>query len=75
MPQRATPEELASFGTLPDDALVSQPMVEGLLQASSTTVWRLTGAGRLPQPVKITARSVRWRVGELRLALARFSAP
>jgi predicted DNA-binding transcriptional regulator AlpA len=67
------PEEIATFSALPDDALVADPMVMALTQSSPATVWRMRRDGRLPRPVKITGRSIRTRVGELRKALAAFS--
>ena len=70
MAAKATPEELAAFETLPDCAMVAQPIVEGLFDASPATVWRMCRDGRLQRPVKISARSVRWPVGSLRKALA-----
>ena len=73
MAKKVTPQELAAFGTLPDEALVSEPVVIGLTDSSPATVWRMCRDGRLPRPVKITGRSVRWQVGALRKALAAFA--
>ena len=74
MAAKVSPQELAAFGTLPDAAFVAQPVVEGLFSVSPASVWRMCGDGRLPRPVKITARSVRWQVGALRAALAAAAA-
>ena len=70
---KPTAEELASFSALPNEAYVAQPTVVGLTATSPATVWRMCRDGRLPQPVKITARAARWNVGELRKALNAFS--
>ena len=70
---KPTPEELAAFSALPNEAYVAEPTVVGLTSTSPATVWRMCRDGRLPQPVKIAARAVRWNVGELRKALTAFS--
>jgi predicted DNA-binding transcriptional regulator AlpA len=37
----------------------------GLLTVGLTTFWKMHSAGRLPAPVRLTARTVRWRREEL----------
>lgn len=63
-------EEAVEFASLPDEALVPQAVVESVLCISHMTCHRMRRDGRLPQPIKLTARAVRWRVGDLRKALA-----
>jgi predicted DNA-binding transcriptional regulator AlpA len=62
------PDALKNFDLLPDSAYVQQAIVEGLFDCSSSTVWRMVKRGELPQPHKITIRSKRWQVGQLRKA-------
>ena len=64
----------AHFAALPDDGLVEQRVVEALFCVSPATVWRMTRAGSLPAPLKLTGRTVRWRVGALRNALSSLRA-
>ncbi len=64
--------EAAAFASLPDEALVPLPTVRGLTCVSDVTIWRMCRDGRLPKPLKLTDRAVRWRVGDLRKALAAF---
>jgi predicted DNA-binding transcriptional regulator AlpA len=64
------PAALRDFHALPDDALVSQPVVQGLFDISGATAWRWVKSGTLPSPVKIGPNSTRWHVGTLRRVLA-----
>ncbi|MDE2455872.1 MAG: transcriptional regulator [Burkholderiales bacterium] len=74
MAAKVSPEEIAAFEALPEYALIDDRMIEAIMQVSPATIWRMRRDGRLPKVVKITKRSVRTRVGELREALAAFSA-
>ena len=62
------PPVLAAIAQMPDEALVNQPVVEGLAGCSAATVWRRVKAGLLPQPVRIS-HTTRWRLGQVRAAL------
>lgn len=68
--QRAIPDALKNFNSLPDSANVRQPVVEGLFACSSATVWRMVKRGTLPAPRKLSERVTAWNVGDLRKALA-----
>lgn len=64
---------------LPDDDLVDEMTACRVIGGSSTpihrsTLWRGITAGRYPKPLKISASTNRWRVGELRMVLAQFAA-
>jgi predicted DNA-binding transcriptional regulator AlpA len=61
---------LANFPQMPDEAFVAQPVVESLYSCSAATVWRMVKAKSIPQPHKTGPNSTRWKVGELRAALA-----
>jgi len=69
-PQRGVQEALRNFGDLPDEANVRVGVVAGLLSVSEVTVWRMTKDGRLPQPMRLSARHTAWNVGKLRQAIA-----
>lgn len=43
----------------------------GRLKVTRGTVYNLVRAGRLPGPVKLSARCVRWRAEDIEVAVAR----
>jgi len=61
---------LSGFDDKPDAALVDDKTVAALLCMHRNSVWRMAGAGKLPAPVKISEKTTRWRVGDLRKAIA-----
>lgn len=73
LPDAEFPPAYSGFDSLPDVALVPQRVVELLFDCSNATLWRRVGSGTLPRPVRVGARSTRWRVGALRAALAALS--
>ena len=60
----------AGFDSKPDTALVDDKTVAALLDIHRNMVWRLARSGKLPAPVKLSEQSTRWRVGDIRKALA-----
>ena len=60
---------LSNFDTLPSCGFVRITVVMALLGVSSSTVWRLVGAGTL-KTYKLTPRTTGINVGELRAMLA-----
>lgn len=54
----------------PDAALVDVKVVAALLDVHPNSVWRFARSGKLPAPVKLSEFSTRWRVGDIRKALA-----
>lgn len=64
----SVPDAVKNFDSLPDSAYVQQAVVEWLFDCSSSTVWRMVKRKELPDPHKITNRSIRWQVGQLRKA-------
>lgn len=60
---------LARFQSLPADALVDVRVVSALLGRSIASIWRDVANGRLANPIRIGARSTRWRVGDVRVAM------
>lgn len=63
-----------SLDALPDTALLSVREIAQHLGVSQTWVWRATRAGRIPQPVRLSAKCTRWTVGPVRTALAALGA-
>lgn len=61
---------LANFESLPDSAFIDVSLVALLFNCSANTVWRRAKAGILPAPVRISPQQTRWRVVEIRQALA-----
>jgi predicted DNA-binding transcriptional regulator AlpA len=60
---------LEIFPFLPDDALIELRVVCALRGRSRASIWRDAAQGRLAQPVRVGARSARWRVGDVRAAM------
>lgn len=65
---------LSQFDELPNAAHVDLRMVMGITGRSRASIYRDVSAGRLPQPVRFTTGCTRWRVGDLRQALASLAA-
>jgi predicted DNA-binding transcriptional regulator AlpA len=60
---------VALFSVLPDDAMLDVRSVAIILNRSVASIWRDAKSGRLASPVRIGARSTRWRVGDVRNVL------
>lgn len=65
-----TTDLTGDFDSKPDAALVDDKTVAALLCVHRNSVWRLARAGKLPAPVKVSEQTTRWRVGDLRRAIA-----
>jgi predicted DNA-binding transcriptional regulator AlpA len=70
MAKKVIPPTLSAFNDLPAAALVDVHFVALLFGCSTSTVWRRSQAGTLPAPVKVSEQQTRWRVGDIRQALA-----
>lgn len=77
-PQRDGPSEniarrvqrtLEQFDSLPDEALIGIRPVSILIDRSFASIWRDVAKGRLAHPIRIGARSTRWRVRDVRAAM------
>jgi predicted DNA-binding transcriptional regulator AlpA len=55
--------------SLPDSAFIEIRVVSVLLGRSTASIWRDVAHGRLARPVRVGARSTRWRVGDVRAAM------
>lgn len=72
---KATTRDLSKFDTWPDSALVDDKIVAGVFGCSRNTVWRRAKAGGIwPRPIKVSDQQTRFRVGDIRKALAALSA-
>lgn len=60
-----------NFSTLPNEAFIPLPVVCALYSCSKATIWRRVRQGLLVAPHRIGNRTTRWRVGDIRLALAK----
>jgi predicted DNA-binding transcriptional regulator AlpA len=69
-PNPAIPFALEHFGQLPDDALIPDKVVAGILGCSIPSVWRMSKDGRIPPPVRPSQRMTRWVVGGIRKVLS-----
>lgn len=65
----ALPKNLIEFDQLPNDAHVDIKVVCGLFGIAEPTAWNWLRTGRLPESKKF-GRATRWRVGDIRHALA-----
>ena len=59
---------LVPFDQLPDSALVrlNQLIASSVVPFSVSTVWRRIREGKFPQPIRLSARAIAFRVGEVR---------
>lgn len=62
-------QTLSQFALLPDSSFVSLPVVCSLFSCSPATAWRRVRSGHLVAPYHVGARTTRWLVGELRVAI------
>lgn len=56
--------------TQAEDRLITDKEVAHLLGASRSWPWKLAQDGRLPAPIRLTARCTRWRLSEIRAWMA-----
>ncbi|WHZ12090.1 MAG: hypothetical protein OJF60_002531 [Burkholderiaceae bacterium] len=63
----------AEFDRLPDSAFIGVRAVAQVFGISVPSAWRWSRDGALPKPVRLSAGSTRWRVGDLRKRLAELS--
>ena len=68
-------KSLALFPFMPDEAHVRLPVVEALWPQSVPKLWADIKEGKFPAPVRISKRSIAWRVGDLRQFLAQERVP
>ena len=62
------------YETLLPDMLLTVKDVAELLSVARRTVWRWTREGKMPRPVKLTRRTVRWRASAIQSYLDRLTA-
>jgi predicted DNA-binding transcriptional regulator AlpA len=70
MAQKTLPPALSAFDSLPDSALVSVRDLALLMGCSPNTIWRRSKAGAFPAGIRVSPQQTRWRVGDVRQALA-----
>ncbi len=55
-----------SYWDAAKNRLLTVREVADWLQTSTRTVWRLVSASNLPQPLRLSKRTVRWRISDIR---------
>ena len=55
-----------NFSSLPDEALLSVKEIMLLSGRSRSSIWRDVKSKRLKQPIKLTPKSVRWSVNDIK---------
>jgi len=58
-----------------DVELVSAEQLAKRLSVSRRTIFRLVASGRLPQPLRLSKRTVRWRWADVEEFLAKHERP
>ena len=74
MAKNIIPSALAAFDSLPDSALIDVRTYALLLDCSENTIWRRVKAKILPASIRVSPQQTRWRVGDVRTALASLTA-
>ncbi len=70
MSKKSTSTAFAEFDNLPASALIDVRVYARLLDCSENTIWRRAKAGIIPDPIRVSSQQTRWRVGDVRKALA-----
>lgn len=65
---------IENLDAMPDCGFVAARSLATWLGVSQVTVWRWVKTGQLPAPKKLGANTTRFRVGEVRAALAKLAA-
>lgn len=74
MPAGCTPSPTVSeIASLPDFALIDVRVVAALRSVSVNQTWRDARAGRIPAPIRLSARATRWKLGDIRKHLEELS--
>jgi len=66
MARNTIPPTLAAFDSLPDSSLIDVKVLSGIFGCSENTIWRRYGS----LAIKVSPQQTRWRVGDVRKALA-----
>lgn len=59
---------------MPATGYASAKTLARMFETTTTTIWRWTKAGKLPQPVKLGAGTTRWRLADVHEALAKLES-
>lgn len=71
MANKTIPPLLAEFDRLAGSVLIDVKVVAGVFGCSENTVWRRYGS----LAIKVSSQQTRWRVGDIRKALASLANP
>ena len=64
-----------NFDALPDSAFVTDINLAAIFQVHRLTIWRWSKVGgQFPKPYRLGGNTTRWKVGEVRQAIAQKAA-
>ncbi len=63
-----------NFDALPDGAFVTDTDLAATFRVHRKTIWEWSKIGRLPKPYQLGGNTTRWKVGEVRAAIAQKAA-
>ena len=66
MKQQIQKDILQNFSYLPDESLVRLPILMALYGLSKASIYRFIKDGIIPAPIKLSARTSVWNVGDIR---------
>ena len=66
MKQKIQKDILQNFSYLPDESLVRLPILMALYGLSKASIYRFIKDGIIPAPIKLSARTSVWNVGDIR---------
>jgi predicted DNA-binding transcriptional regulator AlpA len=55
--------------SLPGSVLVNAKDIQAMFNISSRTVWLWTDLGKLPEPIRFSSQSIRWRRADIEALL------
>lgn len=63
-----------NLDALPDGAFVTDLDLAAAFRVHQMTIWKWSKSGQLPKPYRLGGNTTRWKVGEVRLAIAQKAA-
>ena len=63
-----------NFDALPDGAFITDIDLAAVFQVHRLTIWKWSKSEQLPKPYRLGGNTTRWKVGEVRQAIARKAA-
>lgn len=63
-----------NFDALPDGAFVTDIDLATVFQVHRLTIWKWSKSGQFPKPYRLGGNTTRWKVSEVRQAIAQKAA-